>query len=244
MSFTISDLKKELGPGLGLRKNKYMIEIPVPGVEGRKINILCRSTSLPERIIQTTDAYYKGRRYKMRAETDFPGTYSISILDDSDMSIRQVFDAWLTLVDNTKPKDDGILGVIGNNATELGDAISGVINAFNTLKSSFEVDDGLSFLLNGITGNYGSVNYQTTVNIWQLDNLNNKVYGYQLQNAFPTTVGTVELDDSDENTLSEFSVEFTYSEFIPLKNTNREITETILGQTSTEILTGVENLFE
>lgn len=243
-TFTLSDLKKEMGPGLGLRKNKYLIEIPVPGVSGRKINILCRSTSLPERNISTIDVYDKGRRYKVRGETDFPGVYNISILDDSEMNIRKLFDQWINLVDNTKPRDDGILGALGNNFTQAAEAISGVINAFNTLKSSFEMDGGLSFILNGIDGNPGTVNYQTDVNVWQLDAKNNKIYGYQLQNAFPTTVGTVELDDGEENSLSEFSVDFTYSEFIPLENKTdfETVTERLLGTAGTEVVNGIRNL--
>ena len=83
MSFTITDLKKHLGPGLGLRKNKYLIEIPVPGIEGRTLNILCRSAGLPERTITTQSLWHKGRKYNVRGETDYGGTYDVSILDDS-----------------------------------------------------------------------------------------------------------------------------------------------------------------
>ena len=92
MNITLKDLKKQLGPGLGLRKSKYLLEIPVPGLNGKKINILCRSTSLPERTIGTVEVFDKGRKYKMRAETVFPGTYNISILDDSTMTLRALFD--------------------------------------------------------------------------------------------------------------------------------------------------------
>lgn len=242
--FTIEELKKSMGPGLGLRKNKYLIEVPVPGIEGRKINILCRSTSLPERVISTIDVYDKGRRYKVRAETDFPGIYNISILDDSEMNIRRLFDAWMRLVDNTKPNTNGILGTLGNNISETAEAVAGIIGAANTLKNSFEVDEGLGFVLNAIDGNSGHANYQADVNIWQLDSKGNKVYGYKLQNAFPTTLGTVTLDDGEENTLSEFSVDFSYSEFIPLENKTdfAQVAEAAVGQNVTDIINGIGNL--
>jgi len=45
-NFTISDLKKAMGPGLGLRRSKYLVHIPLDN-NGSQINILCRSTSLP-----------------------------------------------------------------------------------------------------------------------------------------------------------------------------------------------------
>jgi hypothetical protein len=161
------------------------------------------------------------------------------------MNIRRLFDQWLNLVDNTQPKNTGILGVMGNNIQDIGEAVSGLLNAANTLKNSFELDNGLSFILNGIDGNYGSVNYQTSVNIWQLNSKNEKLYGYQLQNAFPMSVGTVELDDGEENTLSEFSVDFAYSEFIPLENKTdfEQITDRVLGVTGREISEGIDSLF-
>lgn len=241
---TIEDLKKNLGPGLGLRKNRFLIEVPVPGASGQKLNILCTATSLPERTIGTVDIFSKGRKYKIRGETEFPGTYNISIIDDSDMSIRQLFDAWLDLVDQTAPKDNGILGVLGNNAVNLGTTISGIISAANTFKSYFQFDKGLSFVLNTITGTRSAPLYQTEVNIWQLDAVGNKVYGYQLQNAYPSSVGTVELDDGEENTMSEFSVDFSYSEFIPLKvSASERLVDAVLGQDLRTIKAGIKNLF-
>lgn len=243
MGFTIKDLKKELGPGLGLRKSKYLLEIPVPGSSGKKLNVLCRSTSLPERTISTTPVFHLGRKYNMRAETTFAGLYSISVVDDSDMSLRELFDNWLSLVDQTKPKGDGILGKLGEGVGDLLETVDGLIKAANTLKTSFETDGGASFLLNAFDGNSGQPIYQTDINIWQLSNTGEKVYGYKLQNAFPTTIGTVELDDSDENTLSEFSIDFTYSEFIPIKNDNSSLINGALGTTGTSIVGGLGNLF-
>ena len=247
-TFTISDLKKELGPGLGLRKSKYLLEIPVPGNKGKKLNILCRATSLPERTISSLEVFDKGRKYKMRAETTFAGEYSISFVDDSTMSLRELFDGWLSLVDQTKPKNyqdtnDGLLSKLGPGVNDLLETVDGIISAANTLKTSFETDGGMSFLFGAIDNNEAKPIYQTDINIWQLDNRGQKVYGYKLQNAFPSTLGTVELDDSDENTLSEFSVSFTYSEFIPIKGSNNGLLGSLLGTTGESIVNGVDSLF-
>src|SRR5574344_1021387 len=110
MSISITDLKKALGPGLGLRKNKFLMELPIPGIEGKTLNILCRSAGLPERNINHTTIWHKGRQYNVRGETDYVGDYEISIVDDSGMRIRNVFDKWLKQVDNSKPANAGILG--------------------------------------------------------------------------------------------------------------------------------------
>jgi hypothetical protein len=41
------------------------------------------------------------------------------------------------------------------------------------------------------------------------------VYGVKLQNAFPTTVSSIELDNSSENTVQELTVTLSYDNFIP-----------------------------
>ncbi len=239
--FTISDLKKHLGPGLGLRKSKYLLEIPVPGVNGKKINILCKATSLPERNISNTPVFHLGRKYNIRAETTFVGVYTISIVDDSQMNLREVFDNWLSLVDQTKPMGDGLLSKIGSK--NLLNITDGFVKSVNTLRTSFETDNGMSFLLNSFDNNSGHPIYQTDINIWQLSNDGKKIYGYKLQNAFPTGLGTVELSDEDTSTLSEFSIDFTYSEFIPIKYDNSIVVNSILGNTGQNIVNGVDNLF-
>lgn len=250
--FTINDLKKHLGPGLGLRKNKYLLEIPVPGIEGEKINVLCRSAGLPERSITASEMWHKGRKYNVRGETDYGGSYEVSIVDDSSMEIRKTFDKWLKRVDDSKPPNNGIFG--GSSYEE------GVGGLLNTIKSGVEVANQIKnvlddpgeaiggFFLGLIDGGQGAsmAKYQTDINVWQLTQSGEKVYGYKLQNAFPSQLGIVTLDDGDENTLSEFSVTFTFSEFLPLENSSmgNQIFGTLLGDTTNEIIDGVESLFD
>lgn len=248
--FTITDLKKHLGPGLGLRKNKYLIEIPVPGIEGRTLNILCQSAGLPERNITTTTVYKYGRKYNVRGETDYGGAYEVSILDDSDMNVRKVFDKWMKKVDNSKPVNQGVLG--GSYETGVGDVldtISSGVQVANQIKNAVEnPDQAIDFFLGFIdTGNAVSgAKYQTDVNIWQLSSDSEKVYGYKLQNAFPSQVGIVTLEDGEENTLSEFSVTFAFSEFTPLENRRptARLVDALIGDTAVNVLDGVESLFE
>ena len=249
MVFNIRELKKHLGVGLGLRKNKFLLELPVPTVEGQAINVLCRSAGLPERNINTTQIWHKGRVYNMRGETDYVGEYEISILDDSDMRIRKMFDLWLRQVDNTKPANEGILGASFEQVAPgfLSEA-GGLIRTANQIKNIIKNPNiALDWIIGSVSGNNASTTqpvYQTDINIWQLGNNSEKVYGYKLQNAFPKSVGIVTLDDSDENTLSEFSVVFSFSEFIPLQSTKQAITDAVLGDTGTGILNGVEALFD
>jgi len=248
LDFTISDLKKQLGPGLGLRKNKYLIEIPVPGISGEQINILCRSAGLPERNIGTQTIWHKGRRFNVRGETDYIGTYEISIVDDSNMVIRKMFDKWLRMIDDSKPKNVGLLG--SSYEAGVNDVLNNIksgITAANQIKNAIENPDEISDFILGLIDKGNGVSapkYQVDINVWQLNSANEKVYGYKLQNAFPSSLGVVTLDDGEENTLSEFSVIFTFSEFAPLEDvssTDRLVTSA-LGDDIRDIKYGIETL--
>jgi len=251
-SFTITDLKKYLGPGLGLRKNKYLLEIPIPGIEGSKINVLARSAGLPERTITTTSMYHKGRQYNVRGETDYGGSYEVSIVDDSNMDIRRQFDVWLKLVDNSRPKTSGLFsGASYENS--LSDAL-GIVKS--GMKVASVVKDAIkspmetlgNFVMGAIDGAVAvaAPKYQTDINIWQLDGNSSKVYGYKIQNAFPSQIGIVTLDDDNPNTLSEFSVTFTFSEFTPLDGSSipLQLLNTLVGTSGRDVLNGAKALLK
>lgn len=252
MDFSIREIKKHLGPGLGLRKNRYLIELPVPTVNGETINILCQSAGLPERNISTTDVWHKGRRYTVRGETDYVGEYEISIVDDDEMRIRQLFDVWLKQIDNSRPNpNDSLLGAsfeqvspgLLQNATDALALANRVKNAFTNPRQA------LDFAIGTLDQNAALADaaYQTDINIWQMarpgtNGLSGidgqKVYGYKLQNAFPKSIGIVTLEDGDENTLSEFSVTFAFSEFIPLYGTKNDILRGVIGDQAGDIIKG------
>lgn len=243
LPLTIEDLKKHLGPGLGLRSNKYLIEIPVPGNKSRLLNVLCQSVSLPERTIKTVELYNKGRKYVLRGETEFPGTYTISVLDNSKMEIRELFDRWLDLVDQTLPRNNGILGNISQNTNTILDTVSGIIKAGNKIKTTIQNDYGTSFLINAFNQTPNHPNYMCDINVWQLDARGNKVYGYTLQNAFPSSLGALTLSDEEENQLSKFDVIFSYSESMPTKGIKNNLIKGVIGSTGNDILDGAADLF-
>ena len=191
---TIQDLKKNLGDSLGLRKNKYLLEVPLSTATtgyGNQLNVLCQATSLPERNMSTTSVYMTGRKYNVRGETEYQGTYEISLVDDSSMNLRKEFDSWMFSVDNSNNStSDNMNNPSGDGLPYIQPLNAGLFNLNNS--------------------------YQADIKIWQLDANGNPVYGYALQNAFPSSIGTVELDDSNQSEMSQFSVTLTYSEMIPI----------------------------
>ena len=70
---------------------------------------------------------------------------------------------------------------------------------------------------NILGSNYNAPDYQAELTIWQLDTLGNKVYGYNLENVFITGLGEVTYGDSELDSLVEYNVTFTFSEFYPVK---------------------------
>lgn len=223
MFSNIRELKQHLGPGLGLRKNRFLLELPVPTVRGETLSMLCQSAGLPERNINTTEMWHKGRIYTVRGEADFTGEYEISIVDDSNMEIRQMFDVWMRTIDDTRPD-------LGNRilASSFEEMDRRVLFNLRNERDADKFNQGeiakeeivKQFKLGLESANQATINakYQLDINIWQMNRKHEKVYGYKLQNAFPKSIGTVTLEDDNENSLSEFSVVLAYSEFVPLKN--------------------------
>lgn len=137
---------------------------------------------------------------------------------------------------------------------------SGLGDVLNVIKSGLQVANQIKNVLDNPKEAIGGfflgiidpgqgvsmAQYQTDINVWQLTSGGEKVYGYKLQNAFPQQLGIVTLDDSDENTLSEFSITFAFSEFIPLENSSigNRLVSAVIGDTGQEILDGVESLFD
>lgn len=220
MPVTINDLKNKLNGGL--RKNKYMIELPWSGVDSEKFNILCTSASFPQRTIQTTTISRHGRRYNIKAETDYGAEYEVTILDDNNLYFRRFFDNWMQKIDDSGANAGGFFGIDSEDSSfrQILDTVDDVTDVLDTVStiasdpSSFwnKVTSGLT---DG-TSSYALASYQTEINIWQLDHNGNKVYGYKLQNAFPSALGIVTYDDSEQNSLVTYNVTFTYSEFMPI----------------------------
>ena len=163
---TINTLKKYLGGGL--RKNKFLVELAYPGLNNERFNCFCNTVSFPARTIQTVSASYRGHKLNMRSETDFGNEVELSLIDDSDFTVRKIFDKWLMALDSSSNDVSGI------------------------------------------------EQYQTELTIWQLDHKGSEVYGYTLSNVFPTNLGNITYDDSEQNTITGYTVTLTYSDFTPV----------------------------
>lgn len=223
----IEELKRALGAGS--RPNQYLLEISYGNLDSEKLNILCKSASLPEYKISTVTAAYHGRKVVLRGETEFPETYEITVYDDANMSLRRFFSKWLLAVDdparyNTKLTDKaagggGFLGNLISEVEGLADRVEEEINDLEDLPNRVTQtvkDWALGYVGLG-SGSEGSMEFATEIKIWTLDHTGAKVHGYELENAYPIGLGSVELGAEKQNEVIEYPVTFAFSDFFIIK---------------------------
>lgn len=223
----INDLKRSLGAGS--RPNKYLLELSWGNLDSERLNILCKAASLPESKITTITAGYHGRKLVLRGDTEFPETYDISIYDDANMSFRKFFIEWMRAIDNhleynTKLSDSvsGALGFIGNIIKNVNDTIDEIESNIDDIKDlPNRVTTTLKNWAYGYAGlptsDYGNMKFAAPLKIWLLDHNGNKVHGVELENAFPVTLGSVDLAADKQNEIVEYNITFAFSEFNIIK---------------------------
>lgn len=248
--YSINDLKTAIGTGL--RKNKYLIELstPIIGTNEAKLNSLCQSASFPERILQTTEVWNRGRKYNMRAETDFGSTWSLTFFEDTKSSVRSIFDAWIKKCDNSHPVQGGVLSGASYEGLPVSDILNSILEVADDIKDF--VNDPLGgaadFISDVIDPNQTSpvADYQSDITVWSLDNNRNKIYGYKMQNCFPVSIGAVEFSDSDVGSIVTFTVTFAYSEFMPITNSTplSQFTSAIIGDAVSDSIATAERLYD
>jgi len=92
--------------------------------------------------------------------------------------------------------------------------------------TDFAIRNAMETWSNGIQ-NFGSTqgivnpaDYQAQMNVHQLDRQGSVVKTYQFIDAYPTEVGTIELDYENGNAIETFTVTFTYNYFTTNSGTN------------------------
>lgn len=219
---TWRDLREQLGTGMGVRTNKYLIEFSLPIFDSPtpwKVNVLCKSTSMPQRQMHTTSLWRFGRKYNLRGETNFGDTWTLTFEEDSSMTLRKAFDHWFREIDDSRLQHTGlnVYNGMGDPMARLETKVQDLVEREET--SRFDLGGTLNDAVTSlIRPEYtrSAPNYQTDIRVYQLDQNGNKVMGYVMQNAFVSDIGSIEYGDEKQNELVTFPVTFTFSEFLPL----------------------------
>lgn len=97
----ISTFKNALLNG-GSRPNQFEVILTWPaavGVPGGDVNLLVSSASLPSSQVNPTIVQYRGREVKFSGERIFE-PWTISVLNDTDMTLRSYFEKWSNLMND------------------------------------------------------------------------------------------------------------------------------------------------
>jgi hypothetical protein len=96
----INQFRNKLGAG-GARPNQFLVTLNFPagvGVAGDK-SILVVGASIPASNVNPTIVQYRGRAVKLAGERDFD-PWTVTIINDTDMSLRRLFERWSDLMNN------------------------------------------------------------------------------------------------------------------------------------------------
>ena len=113
---TISGFKSKLAGG-GTRPNLFEVEIAFPSpiaIENdvkEKSRFLVKAAALPASNITPIDVNFRGRILKIAGDRTFD-TWTVTVLNDVDFSIRSAFEKWMNLInkmeDNTGEQDPAV----------------------------------------------------------------------------------------------------------------------------------------
>ena len=99
---TISDFKSRLSGG-GARPNLFEVELAFPNAVGiendvlQKSSFLVKAAALPASTIAPIDVPFRGRILKIAGDRTFE-TWTITVLNDTDFSIRSAFEKWMNII--------------------------------------------------------------------------------------------------------------------------------------------------
>ena len=204
MTNSIDNLKSKIQQRGGLaRPNRFLVELPsIAGVSTEEMNILCRSARLPGKQILTAD-----RRIGMEFEKIAYGyaveDVTMSFLMLKDYSIKKYFDAWR---DSTIDEDRHTARYKKSYQKKI------VIHQLEEAVPSFHVGANFSIGIPGIEGANLNIRAGRDINIPKIPGtmMRNSVYSVELIDAFPTTVGGIDLNN-DPDGIVELQVQFSYT---------------------------------
>ena len=113
---TISDFKSRLSGG-GARPNLFEVELAFPDAVAinndvlQKARFLVKAAALPASTIAPIDVPFRGRILKIAGDRTFE-TWTITVINDTDFSIRSAFEKWM----NTINKMSDATGVVDPEA--------------------------------------------------------------------------------------------------------------------------------
>jgi len=172
----------------GVRPNLYEVDINFPvGVGDQKSlkeqgQYLCRSTSLPTHSQGLIEVPFRGRFLKIPGDRTFEA-WTATFYNTADFNLRAAFENWINITNQTNEN----VGVVG-----------GFEKIFKDITIRQLSKDTDAAVARAGAGGSGS------------GDANNVLRVYKLIDAWPTSVGAINVAFDSNDALEEFDVEFQY----------------------------------
>ena len=188
----IIDFKSKLNGGV--RPNLYQVDIDFPARAIGALNgatkgslmgetrYLCRSTSLPTHSQGLIEVPFRGRFLKIPGDRTFEA-WTATFYNTEDFNLRAAFENWINITNQTNEN----IGVVGGFDSIFKDI---------TIRQLSKDSGGAAVARAGAGGS------QTDAN--------NVLRVYKLIDAWPTSVGAINVAYDSNDALEEFDVEFQY----------------------------------
>jgi hypothetical protein len=210
MAYSIDQMKGLIASKGGVANpTVYRVQLPsIAGVTSSEVNLLCTATNLPGKQIATYDRLIGGKTEKVAYRTLY-GDVNMTFLLLNDYGIRDYFDQW---TENIVDPDTYEPGYKSEYAAQI---------KIEQLKKGiglpvYSTPLGLPLLPSEIQNRLPSVGPADLAR-GQLDldfiTDDKVVYEVTLENAFPTTIQDVNLSNSLNDQILEFSVTFSYTKY-------------------------------
>lgn len=180
---TITGFKSALQGG-GARPNLFEVSIPqfpVGGWNDREFNFMCKAAALPASNMAPIEIPFRGRILKVAGDRTFD-TWTITVINDEDFSLRTSFEQWMNLMskldNNTGATNPGAY-MVDAKVDQLGRGAD--VGRFST------------------RNNGGSAGAEPAVQ---------PLRTYKFYSIFPTNVSAIDLSYDTSDTIEEFTVEF------------------------------------
>lgn len=92
----VDDFKSKLRGG-GARPNLFKATVNFPGYAGGDVELtsfLCKAAQLPASVMNVIEVPFRGRQLKIAGDRTFE-TWTVTILNDTDFSIRNAMERWM-----------------------------------------------------------------------------------------------------------------------------------------------------
>lgn len=152
------DIFKAKLKGGGARPNLFRVNLPFPAVvggsaEAELASFMIKAASLPSSVINPIEVPFRGRKLKVAGDRSFE-PWSITVINDTTMDIRNAFERWMDLIN---ANSENTSSYTGNSALSYySDILVHQLDRDDTITKTYEIIGAFPTNVSAIDLNYDS----------------------------------------------------------------------------------------